>query len=122
MDTVAKLSAYKEKIGYKISIIGIPKTIDNDLVGTHHTPGYGSAAKYIAVSISEIIRDCAVYTQKAVTIVEIMGRDAGWLTCAAALPSLYNLPAPDYIYLPERVFDMEKFFAINRGVVHAPKH
>jgi len=91
--------------------MGVPKTIDNDLIITDHTPGYGSAAKYIASSICEIARDCAVYTQKAVTIVEIMGRDAGWLTCAAALPSLYGINAVDYVYLPERTFDMEKFFS-----------
>ena len=69
--------------------MGVPKTIDNDVAGTDHTPGYGSAAKYIAASMQEILRDCAVYTVRAVTIVEIMGRDAGWLTAAAALPRLY---------------------------------
>ena len=111
MDTVAKLSAYTRKVGYEMRIMGVPKTIDNDLVGTDHTPGYGSAAKYIAASMQEIIRDCAVYTVKAVTIVEIMGRDAGWLTAAAALPRKICSVAPDYIYLPERVFDMERFFA-----------
>ncbi len=111
MDTVAKLSAYSTKVDYEMRFMGVPKTIDNDVAGTDHTPGYGSAAKYIAASIQEIIRDCAVYTTKAVTIVEIMGRDAGWLTAAAALPRRSAGVEPDLIYLPERVFDMEAFFA-----------
>ena len=110
MDTVAKLSEYSEKSGYDIRILGVPKTIDNDVVGTDHTPGYGSAAKYIAASMQEILRDCAVYTVKAVTIVEIMGRDAGWLTAAAALPGLFCKTAPDLVYLPERTFDYDEFF------------
>ena len=107
MDTVAKLSEYLRTSDYEMRAIGIPKTIDNDLMGTDHTPGYGSAAKFIAATMQEIVRDCAVYTTKAVTIVEIMGRDAGWLTAAAALPKL----GPDYVYLPEVPFDMDKFFA-----------
>lgn len=113
MDTVAKLSAYTARQNYEMRIIGVPKTIDNDLVGTDHTPGFGSAAKYIATTMQEIIRDCAVYTTKAVTIVEIMGRDAGWLTASAALPRIVhgNRAAPDYVYLPERPFSMEQFFA-----------
>jgi len=95
MDTVAKLSYYAQMQGYDISVIGVPKTIDNDVCGTDHTPGYGSAAKYIAATMQEIIRDCAVYTVPAVTIVEIMGRDAGWLTAAAAVPKKYCGVAPD---------------------------
>jgi 6-phosphofructokinase 1 len=91
--------------------MGVPKTIDNDVVGTDHTPGYGSAAKYIAASVQEIIRDCAVYTVKAVTIVEIMGRDAGWLTAAAALPRITSGDAPDLIYLPECNFNYDDFFS-----------
>ncbi len=110
MDTVAKLSAYSVKVDYEMRFMGVPKTIDNDVAGTDHTPGYGSAAKYIAASMQEVIRDCAVYTTKAVTIVEIMGRDAGWLTAAAALTRVAGVEA-DLIYLPERVFDMEAFFA-----------
>ena len=110
MDTVAKLSEYTKQNDYEMRIVGIPKTIDNDLVVTDHTPGYGSAAKYIAVTMQEIIRDCAVYTTKAVTIVEIMGRDAGWLTAAAALGKAVNGCAPDLVYLPERNFDMKEFF------------
>ncbi|MBR5322578.1 MAG: 6-phosphofructokinase [Clostridia bacterium] len=109
MDTVAKVSAYAAAHDYEIKVMGVPKTIDNDVVGTDHTPGYGSAAKYIATSMQEIIRDCAVYTVKAVTIVEIMGRDAGWLTVAAGLPRIINGTGPDYIYLPERDFDTDKF-------------
>ncbi len=109
MDTVAKVSAYAEAHDYNIRVIGVPKTIDNDLVVTDHTPGYGSAAKFIATTVSEMLRDCAVYTLKAVTIVEIMGRDAGWLTAASAL-SCVNGMEPDLIYLPERPFDLERFF------------
>ena len=110
MDTVAKLSAYTADKDYEMRIIGVPKTIDNDLVGTDHTPGFGSAAKYIATTMQEFIRDCAVYTVRAVTIVEIMGRDAGWLTASAGLPSLVSGEGPDYLYLPERTFDMNSFF------------
>lgn len=110
MDTVAKISAFADKIGYDIRVMGIPKTIDNDLTETDHTPGYGSAAKYVATTMQEIIRDCAVYTVKAVTIVEIMGRDAGWLTAAAAVGSVINGQAPDLVYLPERAFDMNAFY------------
>lgn len=110
MDAVAKLTAYLETVDYEMRVIGVPKTIDNDLVGTDHTPGFGSAAKYIATTIKEIVRDCAVYTVSAVTIVEIMGRDAGWLTSAAALASLSG-DGPDLIYLPERAFSLEQFFA-----------
>ncbi len=111
MDTVAKLSKYTGECGYDIRIIGVPKTIDNDLLGTDHTPGFGSAAKYISVTMQEILRDTAVYTVKAVTIVEIMGRDAGWLTASSELGRLYNMPSPDLVYLPERDFDMEDFFS-----------
>ena len=111
MDTVAKLSEYTKNHDYEMRIMGVPKTIDNDLVGTDHTPGYGSAAKYIAVTLSEIIRDCAVYTKKAVTIVEIMGRDAGWLTAASALGRAVGMDAPDLVYLPEVAFSMEEFFS-----------
>ena len=111
MDTVAKVSAYAEKIGYSIRVMGVPKTIDNDLVGTDHTPGFGSAAKYIAVTMQEILRDTAVYTVPAVTIVEIMGRDAGWLTAASALGRVVNGVEPDLVYLPEHPFSYEEFYA-----------
>ena len=111
MDTVAKLSKYTSECGYEVRIIGVPKTIDNDLLGTDHTPGFGSAAKYISVTMQEILRDTAVYTVKAVTIVEIMGRDAGWLTASSEVGRLVGLPSPDLVYLPERAFDMDEFFA-----------
>ena len=111
MDTVAKVSAYAEKKNYPIRVMGVPKTIDNDLVGTDHTPGFGSAAKYIAVTMQEILRDTAVYTVPAVTIVEIMGRDAGWLTASAALGRLVNGIEPDLVYLPEVPFSYENFYA-----------
>ena len=111
MDTVAKLSAYVAECGYEMRVMGVPKTIDNDLEGTDHTPGFGSAAKYVATTVSEIIRDAAVYTTKAVTIVEIMGRDAGWLTTSAALGRLANGEEPDLVYLPEKAFDMDEFIA-----------
>ena len=110
MDTVDKLSRYAKKICSDLRVMGVPKTIDNDLCGTDHTPGFGSAAKFIATVMQEIIRDTAVYTVKAVTIVEIMGRDAGWLTAASALPRKVCGVAPDLVYLPEVVFDYDKFF------------
>lgn len=109
MDTVAKISAYLKTCDYEMRVMGVPKTIDNDLQATDHTPGYGSAAKYIATAMAEIIRDCAVYTVPAVTIVEIMGRDAGWLTAAAALPRIVSGVAPDLVYLPEVIFDNKSF-------------
>ena len=109
MDTVAKLSAYAASIGSDIKIAGIPKTIDNDLVLTDHTPGFGSAAKYIASSIREIAYDTYIYDVSSVTIVEIMGRDAGWLTAASVLARTADSPAPHLIYLPETAFDEEQF-------------
>ena len=111
MDAVMKLSTYaKEHEGiYEVNFIGVPKTIDNDLVLTDHTPGYGSAAKYIAVSMQEIMRDVAVYTTKAVTIVEFMGRDAGWLTAASALTNHLCGIGPELIYLPETAFSAKDF-------------
>lgn len=109
MDTVLKLSNYAKKIGSNIRIIGIPKTIDNDLMETDHTPGFGSAAKYIASSILEIAHDTFIYAVKSVTIVEIMGRDAGWLTAASALARNEYSTAPHLIYLPEVAFDKEAF-------------
>lgn len=111
MDTVDKLDRYAGKIGYSMRVMGVPKTIDNDLPLTDHTPGYGSAAKYIATTMREVIRDCSVYTTKAVTIVELMGRDAGWLTAASAIGRVVDGQEPDLVYLPERTFDMERFFA-----------
>ena len=111
MDTVLKLSDYANSHDYELRVVGVPKTIDNDLTHTDHTPGFGSAAKFVATVIKEIQRDVSVYTVKAVTIVEVMGRDAGWLTAASALPALSGVGAPDLIYLPECVFDLEQFIS-----------
>ena len=116
MDTCDKISRYMQKIGYEVNVIGIPKTIDNDLVGTDHCPGYGSAAKYIATSIAEINRDAQIYYSPLVIIVEIMGRNAGWLTAAASLASI-NGDGADLIYLPEIEFSKEKFQADVKAVV-----
>lgn len=111
MDTVLKLSHYGEQIRSDIRIIGIPKTIDNDLCITDHTPGYGSAAKYVASSILEVAHDTFIYSVKSVTIVEIMGRDAGWLTAASALARNEYNSAPHLIYFPEVAFDKDQFIA-----------
>ena len=110
MDTVSKLSRYAEKTGSDIRFMGIPKTIDNDLVRTDHTPGFGSAAKYVASTVREIAVDASVYdNKKSVTIVEIMGRHAGWLTAASVLARKFEGDNPVLIYLPETAFDTEKF-------------
>lgn len=109
MDTVSKLSRYAETVNSEIRFIGIPKTIDNDLVLTDHTPGFGSAAKYVASTVREITLDANVYEKKSVTIIEIMGRHAGWLTAASALARKYDGDNPLFIYLPETDFDQEAF-------------
>ncbi len=109
MDTVEKLSRKAVEIGNEIRIIGVPKTIDNDLPFTDHTPGFGSAAKFVATTVQEIACDCAVYSDPSVTIVEIMGRDAGWLTAAAGIPRLYGEDCADLIYLPEVDFFSDRF-------------
>ena len=113
MDTIHKLSDYadrnKDKNLWDVNFIGVPKTIDNDLEVTDHTPGYGSAAKFVAATMQEICRDCAVYTKKAVTIVEIMGRDAGWLTASSVLSGYLTGAGPDLVYLPEVEFNVESF-------------
>lgn len=111
MDTVNKLAAYFNEVGSPIRVMGVPKTIDNDLCLMDHTPGYGSAAKFVATSMWEMIRDCTVYELDSVLIVEIMGRDTGWLTAAAALPRLYGCDAPHLVYLPEVSFTAEQFLA-----------
>lgn len=111
MDTVLKLSEFMQEHSYEMRIIGVPKTVDNDLSVTDHTPGFGSAAKFVATTVKEILRDVSVYTKKAVTIVEIMGRDAGWLTASSALPVLSGGIGPDLIYLPETDFDNERFIS-----------
>lgn len=111
MDTIKKLSDYAILTGQKQKFVGAPKTIDNDLALTDHTPGFGSAAKYIATSTKEVIRDGLgfSYKKKLVTIIEIMGRNAGWLTGSSALSNGEDCDGPDLIYLPEVVFDIEKF-------------
>ncbi len=109
MDTIKKLSDYGKMINSKIRFMGVPKTIDNDLAVTDHTPGYGSAAKYIAATMKEIIRDGLVYDYPVVSIVEVMGRNAGWLTAASALAKGEDCEGVDMIYLPERVFDVDAF-------------
>ena len=112
MDTCDKISRYMDKVGYDCRIIGVPKTIDNDLYGTDHCPGFGSAAKYIATSCMEVDKDTDVYPNEMVTIIEIMGRHAGWLTASAALATEYGHGCgPDLIYLPERDFDIDQFAA-----------
>ena len=111
MDTVSKLSRYTNGIGSDIRFIGIPKTIDNDLVGTDHTPGFGSAAKYVASTVREITLDASVYQQKSVTIVELMGRHAGWLTASSVLARKHGEDNPLLIYLPESPFEFEQFSA-----------
>lgn len=111
MDTVSKLSRYAASIGSPIRVIGEPKTIDNDLVHTDHTPGFGSAAKYVASTVREITTDANVYEKKSVTIIEIMGRHAGWLTAASALARKYDGDNPLFIYLPEVAFDQERFLS-----------
>ena len=108
MDTCNKISKYMKKVGYDCKVMGVPKTIDNDLFGTDHCPGFASAAKYIATSVMESARDTMVYDTGVVTVIECMGRHAGWLTAAAALANEEE-PCCDLIYLPERDFDMDKF-------------
>lgn len=104
MDTCNKVANYFKSVGFPCNVIGVPKTVDNDLVGTHHCPGYGSAAKFVATSMTEIALDTAVYEKGRITVCEIMGRDAGWLTAASVIAK------PDLIYLPEVTFDTAKFF------------
>lgn len=109
MDTIKKLSDYALLNGSQIRFMGVPKTIDNDLAVTDHTPGFGSAAKYIASITKEVIRDGLVYDQEQVTLLEIMGRNAGWLTGAAALATGEDCEGPDMLFLPEITFDVEQF-------------
>lgn len=109
MDTVDKLSCYADLIHSDIQIIGIPKTIDNDLLITDHTPGFGSAAKYVANTVKEIAYDTYIYDIESVTIVEVMGRDAGWLTASSVLARTDYSLAPHMIYLPEVAFEKEQF-------------
>ena len=110
MDTCNKISKYMKKVGYECRVMGVPKTIDNDLFGTDHCPGFASAAKYIATSCMEVYQDARVYDTGMICIIEIMGRHAGWLAGSAALATAYGA-GPDLIYLPETDFDMDKFLS-----------
>ena len=110
MDTCNKISRYMESVGYPCRVIGVPKTVDNDLYGTDHCPGFGSAAKLIATTCMEISKDTRVYDNGTITVIEIMGRHAGWLAASAQLATAYGA-GPDLVYLPETDFDMEKFLA-----------
>ncbi len=109
MDTVSKLSRYAAKSGSDICFVGVPKTIDNDLIMTDHTPGYGSTAKYVAATVKEIVLDAGVYEHPVVTIVELMGRNAGWVTAASVLARTEYDRNPLLVYLPESDFDMDAF-------------
>ncbi|MCH5344245.1 MAG: 6-phosphofructokinase [Acetatifactor sp.] len=119
MDTIKKLSDYAIVKGHSQKFLGVPKTIDNDLALTDHTPGYGSAAKYIATSTKEIIRDALglSYNKENITIMEIMGRNAGWLTAATALAKTEECEGPDLIYLPEITFDIDKFLTTVQNIM-----
>lgn len=120
MDSCMKINKYFKAVGYDCIVNGIPKTIDNDLCLTDHTPGYGSACKYIATTISEIYLDISAYKKGRVTIVEIMGRDAGWLTAASKIASI-NGCNPDLIYLPESKFDLNEFLADVKNIYEEKK-
>lgn len=120
MDTCNKVSKYMEKVGYECRIMGIPKTIDNDLYGTDHCPGFGSAAKYISTSIAELSLDNKIYGVGSVIILEIMGRNAGWLTAAAAIANEIG-EGPDLVYLPETPFFMDQFVSDIKAVAAKQK-
>ena len=122
MDTIKKLSDYAKEINSEIRFVGVPKTIDNDLAITDHTPGFGSAAKYIATTLKELVCDCRIYDCPAVTIVEIMVRNAGWLTAAAGLVRGEDCEGVDLIFLPEKVFDVNFFMKRVKEVVAAKKY
>lgn len=122
MDTVARLATYAEAKGEDVKIIGIPKTIDNDLVGTDHTPGFGSAAKFVAHTILDIAHDTYIYDQPSITIIEVMGRNAGWLTASAALARNDYNKSPDLIYLPEVPFSTFDFLKDCRQLLKQKKN
>lgn len=115
MDTCNKISKFMQKSGYECRVMGVPKTIDNDLSNTDHCPGYASAAKYVATATMEVYHDARVYDTPMVCVLEVMGRNAGWLTAATALAS-WKGAGPDLIYLPEVDFDMDKFIADSKKV------
>lgn len=120
MDTCNKISKYLQSKNYECRIIGVPKTIDNDLFGTDHCPGYGSAAKFVATTMMELYQDTHVYDTGMVTIVEVMGRNAGWLTAAASLATLKGY-GPDLIYLPEQTFNIDDFVEDVKRVAKSKK-
>lgn len=122
MDTAAKLSAYLARQGSSIQVLGIPKTIDNDLCETDHTPGFGSAAKYVAATLSEIACDSVVYSIPSVTIAEIMGRDSGWLAASSCVLRTTGCGVPHLIYLPEMPFSEERFLDDLRRKLTEEKH
>jgi 6-phosphofructokinase 1 len=109
MDTISNLSAYFRSQNEEILCVGIPKTVDNDLVETDHTPGFGSAARFVAASCSEVMIDAMAYPAKSITVVEVMGRNAGWLTASSVLARAHGFTGPHLILLPEVLFDSEKF-------------
>lgn len=122
MDTIKQLNEYAKDISSPIHFIGIPKTIDNDLMGTDYTPGYPSACHFIATSLYEMTFDSAVYPLDSVTIVEIMGRDAGWLTAAAQLVNEVKPNSIDLIYMPEDIFDNKVFIEKVKKVLSTKNH
>lgn len=121
MDTCAKLAEYFKSVNFPCKVVGVPKTVDNDLVHTHYCPGYGSASKYIATTLEEIALDTAVYEKGRITVCEIMGRDTGWLTAACSVATLCG-KGPDLIYLPERPFDEDDFLSAAEQVYRAKGH
>lgn len=122
MDTVMKLSSYAKKTDYEIRFIGVPKTVDNDLLETDHTPGFGSAAKYIATTVREVAQDARAYFLNSVSVIEIMGRNAGWLTASAALARQTEADGPDLIYLPECEFSFDKYIEDLKNVFKRKKN
>lgn len=117
MDTANKISKFFQDHGYECMVVGVPKTIDNDLYGTDHCPGFGSAAKYVATTLMELYHDATVYDTKMCTVVEVMGRNAGWLTAAAQL-AIEKGQGPDLMYLPEKVFDYDEFFEDVEAIIN----
>lgn len=122
MDTIACLSAFFRSQGEDIKCIGIPKTVDNDIAVTDHSPGFGSAARFIAASFSEIMIDAMSYPNPSVTVVEVMGRNAGWLTASSVLARAHGYTGPHLIYLPEVVFDPEQFLLKVRELLKTENH
>lgn len=122
MDSIKKLSEYAKSIDCPIHFIGIPKTIDNDLINTDYTPGYPSACRYVATSLLEIVFDSTIYPLKSVTVVEIMGRDAGWLTASAQLVNEVYPESIDLIYMPEDIFEENEFVKRVRRVLESKDH